>query len=295
MGKSRSPASLGAARLQLLIDRVRNLKTVIKDLQADVKDVFQEAKSVGFDPGAMKTVIKLLDMTPEDRRDSLGLVEVYMQALGMSEGGLSDLAAEFLAARSGQNAEPEPDVDQDVPELNAPAVPNNSGDQGAAEVPPEAPPLTPEDAARMGTQAHAAGKPVTANPFPPRDPRRAAWDTAWCVASGSDGMDIPEHLMSKSALEAKRKKAAEAAAGDAEAEAKAAERAAQLDGEPLVIARRLVTKHQNGSTAWLQRTMQVSYSDAAALLALLERDGVVSAPDLKGVREVLAEFDGDEE
>jgi hypothetical protein len=44
----------------------------------------------------------------------------------------------------------------------------------------------------MGGEAAAAGKSVTANPFPARDVRRAAWDEAWCAALGSDGMDIPE-------------------------------------------------------------------------------------------------------
>ena len=44
----------------------------------------------------------------------------------------------------------------------------------------------------MGAEAAADGRPVTANPFPARDPRRAAWDEGWCKADGSDGMDIPE-------------------------------------------------------------------------------------------------------
>jgi hypothetical protein len=62
------------------------------------------------------------------------------------------------------------------------------------DVPPPPPPPTVEDAREMGGQAAADGKPVTANPFPPRDERRAAWDEAWCQASGTDGMDIPDFL-----------------------------------------------------------------------------------------------------
>jgi len=44
----------------------------------------------------------------------------------------------------------------------------------------------------MGTQAARENQPITSNPFTARDPRRAAFDEAWCAASGSDGMDIPE-------------------------------------------------------------------------------------------------------
>lgn len=287
-----------AERLLDMIERVERLKEEIKGIQEDVKDVFGEAKSNGFDPAAMKTVIKLRKMTPDARRDSLGMVEVYMQALGMGDGGLSDLAAKFLEERS---APPEPfapgKVDQDVPEFSSPSVSKKKGDRGALEEATiDVVELSLEDATRLGANAHAAGKPVTANPFPARDPRRAAWDTAWCAASGSDGMDVPEHLMSASALEAKRKAAAAAAAADTEAAAAAEARKAELSGEPLEVARRLVVKSQNGSTAWLQRAMEIGYSDAAVLLDLLQRDGVVSGPDIRGKREVLeAAPEGDDD
>ncbi len=287
-----------AERLRDMIERVERLKEEIKGIQDDVKDVFGEAKANGFDPAAMKTVIKLRKMTPDARRDSLGMVEVYMQALGLSDGGLSDLAAKFLEDRSAPaDAFDSGKVDQDVPEFASPAVPKKKRDQGAEVEPePEVTELSIDDATRLGASAHAAGKPVTANPFPARDPRRAAWDTAWCAASGSDGMDVPEHLMSAAALAAKRKAAAEAAAADTEAAAAAEARKAELAGEPLEVARRLVVKSRNGSASWLQREMAVSYSDAAVLLDLLQRDGVVSAPDLRGKREVLeAAPEGDDD
>jgi len=56
------------------------------------------------------------------------------------------------------------------------------------------PEVTVDDAKRMGKEAAESGAPVTANPFPARDVRRAAWDEAWCAALGSDGMDIPAAL-----------------------------------------------------------------------------------------------------
>lgn len=59
----------------------------------------------------------------------------------------------------------------------------------AAPAPEPAPELTVEDARRMGTEAAQSGQPVTSNPFPARDARRAAWDEAWCMALGTDGMD----------------------------------------------------------------------------------------------------------
>lgn len=68
-------------------------------------------------------------------------------------------------------------------------------DGGAAAPAPEpTPEPTVDDARRMGTEPAQSGQPVTSNPFPTRDARRAAWDEAWCMALGTDGMDIPDAL-----------------------------------------------------------------------------------------------------
>lgn len=64
----------------------------------------------------------------------------------------------------------------------------------AVAAPEPEPEPTIEDAHRMGGEAAQSGAPVTANPFPAYDERRAAWDEAWCAALGSDGMDIPDAL-----------------------------------------------------------------------------------------------------
>ena len=58
----------------------------------------------------------------------------------------------------------------------------------AADLPAEAAPDADGDSDAEGRAAYAAGKPVTDNPYPFRDPRRPRWDGAWRAASGSDGM-----------------------------------------------------------------------------------------------------------
>jgi len=95
-------------------------------------------------------------------------------------------------------------------EVLAPAPDNSEddGDDAAAGDAEQEPEATVEDAHRMGAEAARAGAPVTANPFPAFDERRAAWDESWCAALGTDGMDIPDAL--KPAPKAKK--------GDAPAE-----------------------------------------------------------------------------
>lgn len=75
---------------------------------------------------------------------------------------------------------------------------SDPGDEPPEQMPPAPEPEPVVDAAAIdaartqGVEDATAGKPVTDNPFPPHDPRRAAYDEGWCRASGSDGMDIPE-------------------------------------------------------------------------------------------------------
>lgn len=70
-------------RLRLLIERVERLeeeKTAIAD---DIKDVFLEAKAVGYDAKIMKQVIRLRKMQPDDRREMETILDLYKSALGM--------------------------------------------------------------------------------------------------------------------------------------------------------------------------------------------------------------------
>ena len=70
-------------RLRLLIERVERLEEEKKDLAADIKDVFLEAKAVGYDAKIMKQVIRLRKMQDDDRREMETILDLYKSALGM--------------------------------------------------------------------------------------------------------------------------------------------------------------------------------------------------------------------
>lgn len=53
-----------------------------------------------------------------------------------------------------------------------------------------------------------------------------------------------------------------------------------------------VAASQKASTSWLQRQMRIGYNSAARLIERMEREGLVSAPDHVGRREVLMDEDG---
>ena len=54
----------------------------------------------------------------------------------------------------------------------------------------------------------------------------------------------------------------------------------------------VVAESQKASTSYLQRQLRVGYNNAARLIERMEKDGVVSAPDHVGRREVLVDIEG---
>jgi uncharacterized protein (UPF0335 family) len=70
-------------RLRLLIERVERLEEEKKGIADDIKDVFLEAKAVGYDAKIMKQVIRLRKMQDDDRREMETILDLYKSALGM--------------------------------------------------------------------------------------------------------------------------------------------------------------------------------------------------------------------
>ena len=69
-------------RLQSLIERIERLNEEKDEILADIRDVFAEAKSAGYDVKAMREVIKLRKKTEAERQEDDYLVETYRKALG---------------------------------------------------------------------------------------------------------------------------------------------------------------------------------------------------------------------
>ena len=74
---------IAADRLRSLIERVERLEEEKKELNSDIRDIFAEAKSAGFDVKAMRSVLKLRKMNVADRDEQEAMVEIYRKALEM--------------------------------------------------------------------------------------------------------------------------------------------------------------------------------------------------------------------
>ena len=71
------------SRLRLLIERIERLEEEKKGIADDIRDVYAEAKAVGYDPKIMRQIVRLRKMKPDDRSEQDMLLETYKSALGM--------------------------------------------------------------------------------------------------------------------------------------------------------------------------------------------------------------------
>ncbi|WP_294266462.1 DUF2312 domain-containing protein [uncultured Sphingomonas sp.] len=76
--------SISAEQLRLLIERVERLEEEKKGLSDDIRDVYLDAKSTGFDIKTMRTIVRLRRMEKHHRDEAEMLLETYKQALGLS-------------------------------------------------------------------------------------------------------------------------------------------------------------------------------------------------------------------
>ena len=68
-------------RLRSLIERIERLEEEKKAIAGDIRDIFAEAKSAGFDVKVMREILKLRKMDAADRDEKEFLLETYRKAL----------------------------------------------------------------------------------------------------------------------------------------------------------------------------------------------------------------------
>jgi uncharacterized protein (UPF0335 family) len=72
-----------AQQIKAFIERIEKLEEEKKAISDDIRDVYAEAKANGFDVPALRAIIRLRKMDPQDREQLEGIVETYMNAIGM--------------------------------------------------------------------------------------------------------------------------------------------------------------------------------------------------------------------
>jgi uncharacterized protein (UPF0335 family) len=85
--QNKAEATLGVnvagERLRRLVERIERLEEERKALSSDIKDIFIEAKSAGFDVKVLRQLIRIRKQEPAEIEEQETLLDVYRRAIGM--------------------------------------------------------------------------------------------------------------------------------------------------------------------------------------------------------------------
>lgn len=70
-------------RLKQLIERIERLEEEKAGIADDIRDVYAEAKSAGFETKIMRQIIKLRKMDYQKRVEQEELLDLYKSAIGL--------------------------------------------------------------------------------------------------------------------------------------------------------------------------------------------------------------------
>jgi uncharacterized protein (UPF0335 family) len=76
--------TVAADQLRLFIERIERLEEEKKGISDDIKDVYAEAKSNGYDTKTMRAVVRLRKLEAHTRQEMDALLETYRSALGLA-------------------------------------------------------------------------------------------------------------------------------------------------------------------------------------------------------------------
>ena len=75
--------NVSAEQLRQFIERIERLEEEKRAFADDIKDVYAEAKSTGFDAKTMRKIVSLRKMEKHHRDEADALMETYRNALGL--------------------------------------------------------------------------------------------------------------------------------------------------------------------------------------------------------------------
>ena len=70
-------------RLKDFVDRIENVEGEISALSSDRKEIYAEAKGVGYDPKIVRKIIAIRKQDKDDRDEEAALIDSYLGSLGM--------------------------------------------------------------------------------------------------------------------------------------------------------------------------------------------------------------------
>ena len=85
MTEEAKTVSSDAGKLASFIERIERIEEERRELGADMREVFAEAKGCGYDVKVMRQILRLRKMTPADRAEAEYLRDEYKKLLGIAD------------------------------------------------------------------------------------------------------------------------------------------------------------------------------------------------------------------
>ena len=83
VSKKTKAGPISADRLKSFVERIEKLEEERHAIGSDIRDVYSEAKGVGYDVKTMRKVVALRKMDAADRAEQEALLATYRHALGV--------------------------------------------------------------------------------------------------------------------------------------------------------------------------------------------------------------------
>ena len=84
---------IAGERLKSFVERIERLEEEKRALAEDIKEVYSEAKRVGFDVKTIRQIVRIRKMDQDDLDEQQALLDTYLRAIGMRSERASRRAA----------------------------------------------------------------------------------------------------------------------------------------------------------------------------------------------------------
>jgi uncharacterized protein (UPF0335 family) len=75
------PVEISGDQLRTIVERIEHIEKEISELNEGKREVYQEAKSNGFDPKAVREIVRLRKQDQKQREEHESMLEVYLKAI----------------------------------------------------------------------------------------------------------------------------------------------------------------------------------------------------------------------
>lgn len=86
--------SVASGQLRAFIERIERLEEEKKTIADDVKEIYGEAKSMGYDAKVIRKVVAIRKLDQNERMEQEAILDTYLAALGMLPAEEEAVAAE---------------------------------------------------------------------------------------------------------------------------------------------------------------------------------------------------------